>query len=567
MKAGNTSLLVLVDSSRKKEYEYVNEAIFSVLDHCGMPHDILDLSTNRVSPDELLSHSTVIIAQENLGRSLTEEDIRIIIQGLKRGVGLVNFDGDTDLVKTILKPVTRTKNVTQSSIKKILIKNSNHYITSNQKKGDIKYFFHAVPLTYLTLNKDLDVLLEGPAKEPALVAGKCGNGRFVQYLLSIKLWQEKYFGHLEGLDDVFWKSIVWAAKKPFIMRSMPPFVTTQIDDCSSSYNHFRYADILAKYGYIPHLELFLDDIDKVTHYAEGDDSRAMKKKYDKGMVSFAAHAFTYNQHIYFDHKKKRDYSNSQIKEYFKKLDYKFRTWKIKPSKLLVAHFFEIGKHAVPYLKERGITYSVGLPIGKSWFSKKRLIYKSYPYGHKGFYYDYQPGYPDFFAISAYVIQRSAHAFAPQVKADFLWGNTIFWDEKPYNDIEGAAEQASFQIKRGLDSLFFGHLMTHEQRIAVLSGREFDTMLKLIAENTSGYQKIFKPFEYVAEYARNKRESHISRVDFNPSSPSSWKVALQMEGRTNIDTTIDVFTNRGDRIQSRFEKIPPFKGKTTIKFPL
>ena len=39
-------------------------------------------------------------------------------------------------------------------------------------------------------------------------------------------------GPLYGLDDLFWRSMVWAARKPFVMQGMPPFVTMRMDDAS-----------------------------------------------------------------------------------------------------------------------------------------------------------------------------------------------------------------------------------------------------------------------------------------------------------------------------------------------
>ena len=42
-------------------------------------------------------------------------------------------------------------------------------------------------------------------------------------------------GPVDGLDDLVWRGVVWAARKPFVMRGMPNLVTMRVDDVSGPF--------------------------------------------------------------------------------------------------------------------------------------------------------------------------------------------------------------------------------------------------------------------------------------------------------------------------------------------
>ena len=54
---GNLSLLLLVDSSKKSSYAFLEETTFSALEHFGMPYRIIDLSKDSLSMDDFPLHS------------------------------------------------------------------------------------------------------------------------------------------------------------------------------------------------------------------------------------------------------------------------------------------------------------------------------------------------------------------------------------------------------------------------------------------------------------------------------------------------------------------------------
>src|SRR3954462_2941270 len=64
-------------------------------------------------------------------------------------------------------------------------------------------------------------------------------------------------GPVNGLDDLVWRSLVWAARKPFVMRGMPNFVTMRVDDVSGPFNWVHTAN---QVGFKPFLGLFINNV-------------------------------------------------------------------------------------------------------------------------------------------------------------------------------------------------------------------------------------------------------------------------------------------------------------------
>jgi len=190
------------------------------------------------------------------------------------------------------------------------------------------------------------------------------------------------------------------------------------------------------------------------------------------------------------------------------VDKKFSCWKIKQAKTVNAHFGEIGINSLPFLKERGIKFTMqpGVPFCYNWAGAaegKHPEWNPFPYGNHGFNYDIMLKYPEFFNIVAHPL--GSHKLKEScASTDFLWGNTTFWNEAKFNNIEGAAKKAADTIKLGLDSGFFGCLMTHEQRIATLSAKEFEEILKRIDSLLSDRERIFVSYDEIAEYLYQRR---------------------------------------------------------------
>jgi hypothetical protein len=563
---GNGCLGVVVDTTAP-EWPAVDETIFAALRHLGLPYQVMDLSRERLTPERLAQLRGVLLAQARLGPRLSAADAQALHDAVAAGLGLVCFDGYLDAyaspVREVLGLAGACPTLTCTAAR---ITHDRHFITATREAGETVYFYTPVDVARVDAPAFADpqfCLLTTADNWPAVVARPFGQGRVVVWTLAPVVWTQACFGHAMGLDDLFWKGIVWAARKPFVMRAMPPFVTFVLDDASSSYNHFRYLDVFNAHGYLPLVGAYLDDLDKVMHDVKGQDSQALHAKYQAGLVSVAAHGFTYDHEIYFDHANRCAWPDEVVAENFRRHDRVFKEWGIWPSRMLNAHFGEIGVNTLPYLTERGIEFlDSARRYGQSWFepeATRRPWEDPAPYHNIGFTFDTQPGVPEFFIVAAHVRGRRM-TVEPLVATDFLWGHTIFWDEHPAgNDVAGAAQQALAQIRLGLNSLFYGELMTHEQRIAVLSMGELDEALALIDRGLAKHTYVHRSYEYIAEYARSKVNSRLTAVNVN----AGGQVTCELAGRTTLTTSVYLFTEIEGTIQQRFVDLPAFDGRARV----
>ena len=464
-----------------------------------------------------------------------------------------------------------------------------HLITEMVRVWDNNHFITATKdLDFIRFNKPVNVgnivnierehkllmIIANNSGCPALVTETYGKGKVVLFTLSPKVWTKEYFGHGGGLDDIFWKSIVWAARKPFVMLAMPPFVTIRIDDCSGA-NDFEWVKILNKHGFVPHVSLFTENIGK-------KGAKIIKELYDAEVAEFSVHAFTWTKQVFWkpkspiDHSEGEEYSEEELKDFFKKLDDLCDKWGIKWSRVLTAHFGEVGKNVLPFLKERGITYLAmpyifGVPYVEYKLSALNLpkakLKRLRPFNGQGGIIDYHPDYPEFFIASpSYsdlpksVLQRltSKGVITPEGQIyDFLWETA-----RTKVDVELAAWYAAFGIKLCLDNLSFAVLVTHEQNIAVLNNEEWDRLLSRVDELTSKYEKIYKSWSYISEYAENLHNSHLTYANYNATT---GEAQCRLEGKSNMPLYLYVFRDESDRIKRCFKEIPPYEGEISINF--
>jgi len=579
------STLCIVNS-QKESYRSINEIILSPFEHLGIPFDILDLSKNKITSN-VSEYSVIILGQEGIATDISKDEAYIIANAVKNGTGIVCLDGHEihsfpEPIKEIFGIVTAPTptlmpHMTTHAIRTI---DNSHYITYTREK-ELVYFnkpIEAGNIVHASSRCRVLMVLANGSGCPALIATRYGKGKAVLFAVSPKVWLEEYFGHGCGLDDIFWKSIVWASRKPFVMLAMPPFVTMRVDDCSGTYN-FKWIDIANRHGIIPHVSLFIDNI-------TDEAAKVIKEKYDNGLAEFSAHAFTWTRQIYWkpksptDHSSGEEYPEDVLRKYFRKIDEKVKKWGIRLSKVFVPHFGEAGRNVIPFLKERGIIY-LGLPIRFSTpfgeiikatggILEKPVNFKPKPYGGKGGAFDYHPEDPELFMV--YFTRMTIPKTQLKVKIELGEIRTIeqmydfLWDAVRVKgkgvDIELAAKHGAEEIKLGLDNLFFGLLITHEQNISILSLDEWDEILTKIDELTSRYDKVYTSWEHIAEYAKNKYSTKLLEVTYDPSSKT---IRCVLEGKSDITLWLYLFDDRDDWILYRFQPLPPFKGRYEVTF--
>jgi len=565
---GNMALLVLVDSSGSyHQRSIVDETVLVPLEHFGMPYRLLDLSRQRPSVELLAGCAALIIAQDALGDRLSEGETRLIADAVREGMGLVNFDWDLRRYHGALLEIFGFRGVERLPYASnlILVPSNDHYITWLQQARALhqskrmvtavmvkEWRDDVVALAEAVLGKEQLVyirhLVPGNAFEPGhypiVFATKWGRGRAVQWVMNPRLWRAGALGHLGGLDDIFWRSIVWAVRKPFVANAIPPFVNMSFDDCSGRHD-FRYLDVCTRYGYIPLVSLFLDNIQE-------KHRSTLRGKVETGEIVIDTHARDYYDLQYYEFGMK-EYSAEEIRRQFEREDEFYHWLGVNPCRTVRSHWGELGMRALPYLKERGRIF-ICIPCHIGEHKADQFLTDAgegyWPYDTVQCFYDYLPDDNDFYIFGA---------FNERELADFLTGATVWLRECPFNDIEKAAEHAAHQIRHGLSNGFYAEVLTHEQKLGVLTLEEWERILARTAEMTSRYEKIFSTHDDIAEYLKSKDESWLASAERTDGG-----ARCVLSGRAGHPLRLSLFVDVEGGVERRYLEVPAFEGQVEVE---
>ena len=217
------------------------------LEHLQIPYRVIDTSTQ--SPPSSLGSEQLIVAGHT-GLSLSSAWQQAILQAVQGGTGFVNFDADPAIgtyahMRGIFGATGSNAGPTATFIdvpSSVVPGGTNaHYIAAMQKRfpdtpaGDFIYSFHedgndvqqvATP-TILQGAQGITIATVGSS--PLIIAAQTAGGRAVDFT-TYDFMRPDRFGFMMGVDDLVWRSLVWAARKPFILRGYPRFFASQMDD-------------------------------------------------------------------------------------------------------------------------------------------------------------------------------------------------------------------------------------------------------------------------------------------------------------------------------------------------
>ena len=191
-----------------------------------------------------------LIVAGHTGLSLSAAWQQAILSAVQGGSGFVNFDADPaigtyDHIKGIFGATGSQIGAggTVIAIPSAVMPDgaTPHYIAAmqirlqNTPPGDIIFSFHkdangiqqvATPTVLLGAQGTVIALV---GNSPLILATQTGGGRAVDFTTYDFMHPDR-FGFMMGIDDLIWRSMVWAARKPFILRGYPRFYASQMDD-------------------------------------------------------------------------------------------------------------------------------------------------------------------------------------------------------------------------------------------------------------------------------------------------------------------------------------------------
>ncbi len=562
--SGNGALLVVIDSGGPYwERMIVDETVLLALAHFGMPYRLLDLAQERPTPEALSQCAGIIIAQNGLGACLSEAETALVADAVRNGAGLVNFDYDLRAYKGPLLEIFGFDRINPHpyATDTVRIADGEHYITQLQSPGELHTFDRMV--TAIAAEKWGDsvmTLADGilgkeqliyirhlapwsafePRNYPLVFATEWGAGRAVQFTLNSRVWRNAFFGHARGMDDLFWRSIVWTARKPFAANMIPPFVTMSWDDCEGRHD-FTYAEIASRYGYKPMPSLFIRNVPERLF-------PKIRAGIQSGEIHYNSHALDYYQLLIYNFGK-GECSQEELESNFAFVDAFWKRVGVYPGATLRFHWGEYGVRALPYLKARGHRFFC--PALQTGLHKADMCMQDgfWPYGLQTCYYDYLPDDHDFFAFAAMLARH---------QEDFLTGCTPYLRENERTDVEKAAGNAARQIRHGLRAGFYAEIVTHEQKFDAVTMDQWDRILSRTDALTDGFEKVYASHDEIGHYLQGKDGVWLEEVSVGGSA-----LRRTLAGRTSAQLRLSVFRNVGDSVEREYQEVDAFEGRAEV----
>jgi len=543
--------VVLVNSA-SINYTDFTYYIQPYLDHFGVPYRVLDIAAEAVPPS-VGEYALIVIGHRNLDPAhlyLDATEQSYISAAVFAGTGLVNFDnvltqGGSPLY-TFVQNIFRFGYTTSTPHNRVEIHTDVpspwNYIVAAQPTGAVYLMDQNISPTGVVPPTD-GVTLATVNGQPLLVAVPYGQGRAVQWA-SYDWLNWRTWGYVHGFDDLVWRGMVCAARKPFVFQGMPPFVTFRDDDSTGGYDWVVTAN---RYGFKPWLGIFLRAVSE-------NSAAQLRDLVNAGQATVGVHALDFDAFFYTG-------TPQQIAANFAEAQTWFARHGIAPSRFVVPHYYRFDPPAFDGLAQMGVEFvatvmTPGDEYGTSPALRARP-YRLYDAPQSGasvpFYYaDYLtvPGHPEhngrFFNVFTEIRDNAGYEWYPD------------------NDVEGSIRRGTAQLKRALDSMVIATLFTHEYYIHSITPSNWEAILAGIAANIAPYQPMYVTMDYAAQYARAVYNSSIAGSVYDPARRV---LDTTLAGSTDLPTRFYLFTEQGGVIQHQLVDVPVFSGSVLVSVPL
>ena len=577
------------------------------LEHLQVPYEIIDVSIQ--SPLDLSNRQLIIVGHKDVNLPIDWQNN--IVNAVKNGTGLVNLDWATDIgkayyIQEIFGATGSHVGLPDTSIivpKEVAPGGINaHYITALQMKflgdpaGDFVYKFHPnkngviKPVSCTVLENAKGTVIAKIGSSPLILATSYGKGRALHFG-TLKYLKADRFGFLQGIDDLFWRSLVWAARKPFIVRGYPHLWAVQMDDTLPGWG-YRIKDCFDTNLTGKVASDGTGGPWKVTGYVftenlpPGSPERtSVISDIRKGYLKVSPHAFFGScGDLYWGKVRFHQLSDEQWLENIGRLEKwiegKGKDDKIKISTSLVPHFWnlsdnlgydlwhkfgfryitEIKKPGFPFIKPVRADGAERLHMRPFW------LYELPPKTHP------DENYPFFFADDYIINSRKGlppitfFCFATQViNLNRYPGWHAFWPN-PSFPVDFCVDQFKYYTWRLWSSLAPVQIYTHDNNDYVLSTpRERRELIKRVSLWLNAHRVKHVFMDELGDYIYARTKSVLTKAELNGDTVKSTFTgnAATADGKL-IETELLVFMEDDEGASV---KIPGFVGGAEFSFPL
>lgn len=197
--------------------------------------------------------------------------------------------------------------------------------------------------------------------QPLLLNASYGKGRVILWT-SYEWTGPEVKGKLYGLDDLVWRGLVWAARKPFLLCGIPHCLALRIDDAAGfgqgSNRHLGYVAVANRFGLKPWLGVFIDDLRE-----DPEAVQALARYTRQGLATASPHAQRWHSFFYLDETlwtdgqgrniAGRNWPDEVMASNFAEAEKFFAEHGILKSSFVIPHFYEFGTNSFEGLKHWG----------------------------------------------------------------------------------------------------------------------------------------------------------------------------------------------------------------------
>jgi hypothetical protein len=566
----NAGAIVLVNSRAADHAEFAT-LLEPYLTHFGLPYETRDIRSPGAM-NNLGDAALLIVGHRGLDPAracLSPGDDRAIAATVANGTGLVSFDGMLATWRG-RKPAPLSEYASaifgseanewrrESDI--TIGASGGHWITDLRPVPRSLRLKSPLLAPQLRLHQNARTLATAGAAD-LLVAATHGSGRAVLFT-SLEWAKPSVLGRLYGMDDLVWRSLVWAARKPFVLRGMPKFLAFRVDDVSGfgkgANQHLGWVDAANRHGLKPWLGIFIDDIRE-----DPEAIARLAKLTQTGLATASPHARRWPNFFYLDEPLMTDAQGRNVAgrpwpedvmtANFAEAERFWSEHKLAKSKVVLPHFYQFalnnfeglarwGAEFVGTVLEPGRGYGTHVPPSAPYLSVEPPRPSSAP--APLFIADWLnvPGRPQF--------DRRFFNFVVEIRdvTGYEWAPSGV-------SVEEAIRRGVVQSQREYDSLLPAVLFTHESdHIRHIEPAAWDAIL-------SGVVSALRPESPIPvtldDLSRYMRAMHTSRV----AAARDGRITLR--GASDIETRITVWEGPSDRPEPRIVKAPPFRGSAEI----
>ena len=468
----STSKALIMVNGTSAYYSDFTNLIQPYLDNFGIPYDIFNSNTPTGHP-AFSGYAVIIFGHRDVYSGVTPSvyPVTDLYAALNAGIGLYSFD--PKLFNYTTGTLSGTVSLPLVNSGKINIGNTTHYISRNHASDAYNLPINVAGDLYsnnydvITLRTNMSVsqssslisgtniatMTEGSNNVSLLEVSAFNSGRVVKWN-SYGWASESILGPVYGMDDLIWRGIVWAARKPFVIKGLPAFVTMRVDDVNGYgtgvQNNFEWIGICNDYSLIPWCGTFTvpsQYIPTLKHYLDND------------LATASPHAFNYENSIFFNHNSESGFdpvANTLAAQAF------YTSNGLKMSKYLLPHYYEIDPVTVQAVSNMGIEFlgthmALGTRWGSFWLD---IAPYRIPDGYMGRSSDVMPVY---YADNLQVGSNSLFICVTEIRDDAGYE----WVPKNLT-VPVSVGQGVRQVTRGLNSMALSTLFSHQDQFEMSS---------------------------------------------------------------------------------------------------